>query len=1273
LLLVGALAGMTVGAVAHAQVAFRSASSATQPVPTFRAASSATAVVPAPVPTFVAAGAVAANTGAITPALPAGIAVDDILLLFLETSNQAITIANQNGGTWTAVANSPQSTGTATNADATRLTVFWSRHNGTQTAPVTSDSGNHQLGRMIAVRGVDTTGNPWDITAGGVEAGNGDTSGSIPGATTTVANALVVAAIATSLPDANGTTVFSAWANAGLTGVNERTDDSTSAGDGGALGIATGVRATAGAYGATTVTTSVSTAKAMMSIALRPQLTITINKPAGTIQNDVMIASFGFRTNQPGLSTDVGITPPTGWTLVRRLDNPGPTDNGIAVYQRVAGAAEPASYTWGLTCIATCATNGFGSAAGGIASFSNVNTTTPVDVENGQITAVGAQTAPSVTTTVTNAMLVASYSYATAGTWTPPAASGGDAAMTEAVDIISGNQSTEMSYVLHAAAGATAAKQATPNPDDDEGNAHILALRPALQSTITINKPAGTIQNDVMIASIGFSPNTLTIPTVPAGWTLVRRVDNPNANANSLVVYWKTAGAAEPANYAWTFSAAGYLAGSISTFSGVDTTTPVDIENGNCTQQGSCATTTLSHATPSVTTTVANTMLVTSHTYSSAGTWAPPGAMTEAVEVQHGNQSLGVNYVLQAAIGATGAKTATASAQADVGNAHILALRPAVVVVPPPGDFNAFETSTGAGAITGQIYTKLAGTAFSLDAVAILGGVQQAAFTNTVQVDLVTGSTGGLNCPGTPVTIAGTTQSVNLTSGRGTTGAFNVANAYRDVRVRVRFPVASPTVTSCSTDNFTIRPAAFSAPTSSMTNAGTSGVPVAKAGAAFTITAVAIAGYDGTPSTDNTKITAHAGAIQNGAVGGTFGAANPATGTATGAAFTYSEVGNFTIAINGVLDNTFTNASTDQGNGDCTANFSNSLVGGRYGCYFGNSSASAVIGRFTPDHFDVSLNTPTFATGCGPGNYTYVGQTFSYTVQPVITVTAKNAAGLGNATTQNYTGASWFKLTNASLTGKSYTAATGTLNSGGVPGTDPVVADTGAGTASITFGSGTGLLFTRSTPIAPFNSEISLAINVIDGDTPAIVYALNPTRFSAATPGNGIAFNNGKQMRFGRLAIRNANGSLLVPLPAQVEAQYWSGAPTNAFITNTADSCTAIATNNVEMSNFTNNLAACETANTAVTAFSSGRSILTLAAPGAGNNGSVDLAVNLSGAISGTTCTTVGGGTVPAAGANRAYLQGNWTGGAYNQNPSARATFGVFKGPEEVIFIRENF
>jgi len=221
---------------------------------------------------FVAAGTVASDAAAITPALPSGIATGDILLLFLETTNQAISIANQNGGTWTEVTGSPQGTGTAgTGTYATRLTVFWSRYNGTQGNPTTSDSGNHQLGRMVAFRGVVTSGNPWDVTAGGVDTVV-DTSGSIPGATTTVANTLIVAAIASGLPDADITTNYSAWTNGNLTNVTELTDDTTTAGNGGGLRIATGEKATAGAYGNTTVTIGTAARNGMMSIALKPEV-----------------------------------------------------------------------------------------------------------------------------------------------------------------------------------------------------------------------------------------------------------------------------------------------------------------------------------------------------------------------------------------------------------------------------------------------------------------------------------------------------------------------------------------------------------------------------------------------------------------------------------------------------------------------------------------------------------------------------------------------------------------------------------------------------------------------------------------------------------------------------------------------------------------------------------------------------------------------------------------------------------------------------------------
>jgi len=1469
LLVIGALAGMTLGAPAQAQIVFRGASSAGGPgtgTITFRAATSAVSgnivfraasssgTPTAATPTFRAAASATAATGVLTLAIarPANTVENDVMIASIGVSANSPTITPPPG--WTLVR---QTNNTATNANS--LVVY--RKVATSTEPVnytwTFSASTGSAGGIQTFFNVDTA-NPIDVENG--QTTPSGTAHATPSVITTVANTMLV----TSHTFSSSRT----WTAPG--GMTESFDVASIAPNNAAGQSIEGNRQVQAAAGATGVKSATVGGNADVGVthilALRPALRIPL--PAGTTQNDVMIAAIAVQPNT------AAITPPTGWTLVNRIDNAIATASSLAVYRKTAGAAEPSSYVWGIA--------GASFSVGGIQSFSGVDTTTPVDVQNGQATASALTHAtPSVATTAANAMVVTHHTFASSATWTPPAG------MTESYDVSAlavpnaGGQSMEGARVAQAAAGATGVKTATASANADSGATHILALRPS-GASINIARPATAVENDVMIAAIGVTPSSVTI-TPPSGWALIRRTNNAGGVTNSLAVYMKVANSAEPASYYWTFSAAVTAVGGIQAHAGVDVSNPIDIENGQTTpsaathaspnvsttiantmvvthhtysssqnwtapagmtesfdqrsggasatgqsiegarvaqaaagatgvktataaggggsadfgnthilalrpqatndidlptpagtaagdvmiaaigfqttaltitppagwtsirrtvnaagtanaletfrrtaiagepavhrfafsavataavggiqsfggvdtttpvnvENGQTTASALTHATPGVATTVVNTMIVTAHTFASSATWAPPGGMVESADRANltvpnaAGQSIELNRVEQGPIGATGVKTATASANADTGNTHILALRPASIIV-TPANFNAFETSTAAGAITGQIYTKLAGTAFSLDIVAILGGVQHAAFTDTLQVDLVTGSSGGLNCPGAPATIAGTAQSVNLASGRGTTGGFTVANAYRDVRVRIRYPVASPTVTSCSTDNFTIRPVAFSAPTSNMTNAGTLGAPVARAGDTFTITAVAVAGYDGTPSIDNTRITAHAGAIQNGAVGGTFGAASSATGTATGAAFNYSEVGNFAIGVNGVLDNTFTNASTDQGNGDCTLDFSNALVGGRYGCYFGNNAVSSTIGRFTPDNFDIALNAPAFSTGCAPGSFTYLGQPFTYTVQPVITVTARNSAALGNQTTQNYQGLSWWKMTSGSLTGKTYTAAVGILDPSGVPGTDPVIRFNGdglpgepaAGQGTLTFSSGTGLFFTRAAPVASFDADISLAINVIDTD--GVVLATNPARFGQATAGNGIAFNNGKSMRFGRLAISNANGSQLVPLLVRLETQYWSGPPSNAFITNAADSCTTLAGTNITMGNFQGNLgplASCKTNINANVTFAAGRGNLQLTAPGSGNGGSVDLTVQLgSGAFGSNSCVSPGSPPPQATtGANRAYLQGNWTGGLFTQDPTGRASFGQFRGAEEVIFIRENF
>jgi hypothetical protein len=200
------------------------------------------------IPWFVAAGTAASGTGTITPALPSGIAVNDILLLFLETANQAITIPTPNGGTWTEVTGSPQGTGTAGGTSATRLTVFWSRYNGTQGAPTTSDSGDHQFGQILAFRNATSSGDPWDVTAGGIKAAT-SYSTTCEAVTTTVNNTLIVLAASSDIDST--LTVCGNWTNLNLLNLIERSDGATTSGNGGGLAVATGFKLTAGNTGQT--------------------------------------------------------------------------------------------------------------------------------------------------------------------------------------------------------------------------------------------------------------------------------------------------------------------------------------------------------------------------------------------------------------------------------------------------------------------------------------------------------------------------------------------------------------------------------------------------------------------------------------------------------------------------------------------------------------------------------------------------------------------------------------------------------------------------------------------------------------------------------------------------------------------------------------------------------------------------------------------------------------------------------------------------------------
>jgi hypothetical protein len=216
------------------------------------------------VPTVVAVGsATTGATTAVTPAFPAGMAVDDVIIGIGESAGaETYPSAATNG--FAHVTGSP-----VTQDSQTTLTVIWRRYDGSVTAHSWGDAGNHNMGRYIAIRGVKTSGNPWNQVATSVES-VADTSAAWPSVTTTAADCLVLLIIATGRDLATTANLGAVTGGTGLTSITERMDDWTAAGTGGGFGLATASMVTAGATGAPGATMGSTDTKAFMTLALEP-------------------------------------------------------------------------------------------------------------------------------------------------------------------------------------------------------------------------------------------------------------------------------------------------------------------------------------------------------------------------------------------------------------------------------------------------------------------------------------------------------------------------------------------------------------------------------------------------------------------------------------------------------------------------------------------------------------------------------------------------------------------------------------------------------------------------------------------------------------------------------------------------------------------------------------------------------------------------------------------------------------------------------------------
>jgi MSHA biogenesis protein MshQ len=599
-----------------------------------------------------------------------------------------------------------------------------------------------------------------------------------------------------------------------------------------------------------------------------------------------------------------------------------------------------------------------------------------------------------------------------------------------------------------------------------------------------------------------------------------------------------------------------------------------------------------------------------------------------------------------------------------------------------PGGFNAFETSTSAGATTGVIKTKIAGSAFNLDLIALNLAKTAVAttFVGAVKVELLDSSTGGTvdtnGCNAswpTIQTLASNPSFLVTDMGRKTVN-FNENNAWPNVRVRISYPATStPTAIGCSTDNFAIRPNSFintsasdndwatAGTTRTLYNTAATGGNVHKAGQPFSMSATAVNALN-TTTTNYTGIpSATLSACLQPTSGCTLGTYSAGTWTNLAGVLTtntasYNDAGAFTMQLS---DASF--ASVDAADSTVTERTI--------------TSASFNVGRFVPDHFDLTAsNIPQFRTfdttdsSCNSAatapkrRFTYIGQAFGYVTAPQATLTARNSIG---STTTNYQGTLWHNPTPTASYSSANTLDTALTST-------PVVTSNNNGTGVVAITNTDKLAYTRNTttPQNPFNAAISLSMNATDSSESVVtgngtINTSAPLIFNGT--GSGIPFDASNLFRYGRLMLSNANGAETLDLPVPMATQYWNG---SNFVNNTDDNCTTLAGLNITLKNYTKNLAACETAISISGPFNAGKSNLKLLKPGAGNNGSVDLLVNLGATATGQTCTPTATTSTAAA---QSYLQGKWSGTTYDKNPTARATFGIYKNANEFIYMREMY
>ena len=1094
-----------------------------------------------------------------------------------------------------------------------RASAFYKLAAATEANPlITHPGGDSIIAQCATFRGVDAV-NPLDVAYAAQYAASslGVTSGSV---TTLGANDMMLFA----MHIADNPLLSLPLLGAGGVFWTQSFYSTTNRGLDSAIGLHYGPEATPGTVGPITATILLAAENHGVLMALHSASTLSIAVPAGTLAGDVMIAAIATTP-----STGTGITAPAGWTLIKAVNQASGSGSRISTFYRVATATEPASYTWTLTTSHT-------GAVGGIVSYSGVDNSNPIDVSASAATASSStHTAPTVTTTLANDMLVTVHEYASAATWTPPTG------MTERVDIASRTPnnaagiSLEMNELLLGVAGATGPKAAVASGGNPDTGATVsIALRPVLITPHHIEiDHAGlgctSLANSVTVKACGDAACSLSgLITTGVAVTLT-----PGGNVVAI-------------------GASGIGTGTVSSSTagtqllGTSSVAPAALNPTTCLNTVSgAASCSFIFQSSGFAISVPDGVSATNVTGTITACAAPyTGAKTINFYTGYSNPASGTK--LATINGTAIATSAPGTGVSLTFNASSMATF--TLAYPDVGLLSLNATVAGPPALTGVTTFVMKPAGF------VLSNIKQTASPYTANPGATTASGGAFVKAGDFFSV--TVTAVNAVG--ATTHNFGQA-VPPDVLQFTPSLVAGLGLThNPSINKATI--GSIAAGSNALTVGSSAGyvagdhIRVAGAGAAGADLIATVSAVTGATSL---SLAANAGtSVSGAAVHYLLNAFSG--GVASGDHFMWDEVGIITI-MPSIADGSYMTAGN--------------VVGDASG------NPSGPVGRFTLAKFDLQ-NQPSDdrADLCQGGllvadGVTPCTSTFTYMGEEIDAHFALVPRSLNNVAVQNYVGqngANDFAKLDPTVFANLNLAAVDRTTAGqphyltsrvGNTGMPVITCDSAPSPCFTSSGAVITLPFVFSRGAAADGAYITdFGIAPLDADgapVDAVGAAGAGTCNSAAvdacydldtdaTAGNDHAKIDTTSFRYGRLNVSNAYGSERLPLPVPINAQYWNG---SSFVTNADDGLTTLLVSNIVLGTYRESgTDAWTTSVIAVAKTGTATWSATLAKP-AGTitgRGSVDVSTNAPG-----------------------YLPGN----------TSRATFGVYKGGGEFIYMREAY